>query len=74
MSTCTVFKRYEGNFGIKIFVIGRLNGFLSQEMQDYKATHGTWPRNPVIILLFIVLFEIGCYYLIQPLLDALKLG
>ena len=43
-------------------------------MQDYKVQNGCWPKNPVIILLFIVLFEIGGYYLIHPLMEAFKLG
>ena len=41
-------------------------------MQDYKMNHGTWPQNPIVILLFIILFEIGCYFLVQPLLEAFK--
>jgi len=39
-------------------------------MQDYKVNPGHWPQNPLVILLFIVVFEIGCYFLMHPLLEA----
>ena len=43
-------------------------------MQDYKVRQGSWPTNPIIILLFILVFEVVCYYLFAPLLELVKAG
>ena len=42
-------------------------------MQHYKIQQGKWPGNILIFFLFIICFELTCYFLFAPLLEILKL-